>query len=236
MASVNYDRLAPYYVWLERLVFASQLQRCRLHYIDRIVGARRLLLLGDGDGRLLQQVLRRCRDALPNDDVCIDVVDTSSVMNQLSSARLTREARCSVHYHTVDARDFVFEAGHYDAILTAFFLDGFDSDQVATLTSRILAALSPSGLWLDADFNIPPLTAWSSPTKRLSGLVVSVFCHWRARLWVGFLYRAFAVLTGLSVRRLQNIETLLHATGGQLLDRHERCGGLLASRVMVRAS
>jgi hypothetical protein len=47
----GFGRLAWVYEGLERLVYGSLLQRARLAFIDSLAPCKRILILGEGDGR-----------------------------------------------------------------------------------------------------------------------------------------------------------------------------------------
>ncbi len=52
-ANVNCDRIARWYRWIEYAGFGRALERRREAFLDDVSDARRVLALGDGDGRAL---------------------------------------------------------------------------------------------------------------------------------------------------------------------------------------
>ena len=56
---MNCDLIAPHYWWIERLGMGRALERRRRWFLPEIGNARRALVLGDGDGRFLRELLRR---------------------------------------------------------------------------------------------------------------------------------------------------------------------------------
>ena len=46
--TLNFDRLARPYRWLEYATFGRTLERCRFHFLPALTSARRALVLGDG--------------------------------------------------------------------------------------------------------------------------------------------------------------------------------------------
>ena len=54
---MNTDRLASCYRWIEYAAFGRGLERARSAFLGRLAGARRVLVLGEGDGRALKEML-----------------------------------------------------------------------------------------------------------------------------------------------------------------------------------
>jgi hypothetical protein len=99
--------------------------------------------------------------------------------------------------------------------VTHFFLDCLTEDEVHSLADRLRCALSPSGHWLVSEFAIPQ----------------GAFGRWVARPVVWLLYRAFGLLTGLTVRKLPDYASALRAAGFTLLERRSFLRGLLAAEI-----
>ena len=75
---MNCDLIAPHYWWIERLGMGRTLERRRRWFLPEIGNARRALVLGDGDGRFLKELLRR------NSVLSADYVDLSGRMLELA--------------------------------------------------------------------------------------------------------------------------------------------------------
>ncbi|MBW8780897.1 MAG: class I SAM-dependent methyltransferase [Verrucomicrobia bacterium] len=187
----TFDRLARPYRLLEWAAFGSLLERARFKHLDRLRDHRRILLLGDGDGRVLARVCSLAPQAQ------IDSLDVSTAMLAKASARLSPADKCRVHFRHADALKADYPADTYDAVITFFFLDCFTNDQVATLIRRICPSLRTGAIWLFADF-AEPAQGW----VRL-----------RAKAWVGIMYAFFRWQTGLTARQLPNSEELLLQAG-----------------------
>ncbi len=81
---MNCDRIARLYRWIEYAGFGNALERTRAaqwNGSSAFAGARRALVLGDGDGRALTRLL----EAAPR--VRADYVDLSRQMLELARAR-----------------------------------------------------------------------------------------------------------------------------------------------------
>ena len=140
---MNCDRIAPWYRWFEYAGFGRALERRRFAFLDALADARRVLVLGDGDGRFLERLARANRGA------CIDYVDLSGRMLELARGRAGMER---IRYRQADARTVPLGAARYDLIVTHFFLDCFSEEDAAHVIARIVAAAQPDARWLISEF------------------------------------------------------------------------------------
>jgi len=145
---VNCDRIARWYRWLEYAGFGRALERRREAFLPDVANARRVLVLGDGDGRALTALLA----AAPN--ARIDYIDVSARMLQLASQRA---GSVRVAYHQGDALATPLPATEYDLIVTHFFLDCFEEEDQARLVARVARAATPQARWLVSEFRKPGL-------------------------------------------------------------------------------
>ena len=74
----SFDLLAPAYQSLEQLAFGGLLHWCRTAHLARLAACRRALVLGDGDGRFLADLLRA------NPTLEVDSVDISPGISVLA--------------------------------------------------------------------------------------------------------------------------------------------------------
>lgn len=145
---MNCDRIARCYRWLEYAGFGRALEHRREAFLAEIADARRVLVLGDGDGRALAALLTAAPEAR------IDYVDLSARMLELAR---TRGGDLRVTYRQDDARTTPLPAAEYDLIVTHFFLDCFDATEQAHLLDRITGAATPRARWLVSEFRKPGL-------------------------------------------------------------------------------
>ncbi len=216
---MNCDPIARAYRWLEYASFGRALERRREAFLPEIAGARRVLLLGDGDGRFLAAFLRA------NPAAQVDSVDSSARMLALAAARVRRcpgsaaTAEWRVRFHQADANRWQPPAdARYDLIVTHFFLDCFEEHELARLIPSLAAAVAPGARWLVSEFR--------QPDRGLKA--------WRARVWISGLYRIFGLATGLQVRRLPDYRPLLMGQGFHLEQEELSDWGLLASEWWTR--
>ena len=130
--AVNFDRVAPYYRWLERLVFGRALEECRTALLPLVSRCERALCIGDGDGRFTHLLLQ----ARP--EMQVDVVERSRSM-----IRLARR-RSNARFFHANALAFTPD-DRYDLIVTQFVLDTFTSAEVSALVRRVRKA-APGGI------------------------------------------------------------------------------------------
>lgn len=140
---MNCDRIARSYRWLEYAGFGRALEHRREAFLSEVANARRVLVLGDGDGRALAALLAAAPQAR------IDYVDLSARMLQLARGRA---GDLRVAYRQDDARTTPLPAAEYDLIVTHFFLDCFDAADQAHLIARITSAATPQARWLVSEF------------------------------------------------------------------------------------
>jgi SAM-dependent methyltransferase len=192
----SFDLLAAPYQLLERLTFGPLLHRCRTAHLDRVRDRRRALILGDGDGRFLADLLRA------NPDVRADSVDISPGM--LAAARrrvrLIAGATERVRFVCADVRSDSLPDSDYDLVVTNFVLDCFRPAELAAVVSRLASACAPGALWLDGDFRLPA-AGW----ERLA-----------ARAALAGMYAAFRLVTRMPNGRLTDPAPLQRAAGFRL--------------------
>ncbi len=208
----SFDSIARPYRWLEYLTFGPYLERCRFHFLDQLSTRRRALILGDGDGRFTARLLAA------NPQINIDAVDSSASMLHLlteraaqlgpSAAQRLRTIHCEVQVLPP-------ESGHYDLVVTHFFLDCLAGDDLSALVAKIHPQLVPGANWLVSEFAIPP----TQPAAAIARTVIAT------------LYRAFRILTGLKTQRLPDYVRAFRQSGFSITGRKSFLGGLLVAEL-----
>jgi hypothetical protein len=207
----DFNRLARLYRWMEFFSFGPWLALTRRTFLADLAHCRRALVLGDGDGRFTGSLLRA------NSSVHVEAVDASSAMLQ---ALVSRAGPCDdrVRVYLADIRGWQppapIVAPPYDLIVTHFFLDCLNSEEVVSLAAKLRSAVSPGALWIVSEFAVPP--GW--------------FGRFIALPLVSTLYFSFGLLTGLEVRSLPDHAAALRQAGFRLLDHRSRLGGLLIAQ------
>jgi SAM-dependent methyltransferase len=207
--AANFDLIARPYRYLEYLTLGRALERTRLHYLPALAQQKRALILGDGDGRFLAQLLSR------NSHLQADAIDTSATMLHLLRERCEANAT-RLQTHPIDALAFnPSNPEKYDLVVTHFFFDCLTQSDLETLISRIIPHLAPKALWLISDFSIP----LRGPMSLL------------ARVYIRHLYLAFRILTHLRTTRLPDHATPLTQAGLTRIAHHRRLSDLLTTEL-----
>ena len=209
---MNFDRVARIYRLLETIVFGGTLQRARVHWLEVCRNSTSALIIGEGDGRFLCQLLRI------NPSIEVDCVEASGEMLELTRRRvkeLNADALSRITFRHEDVRTCDLPASEYDVIVTHFVLDCFDEYELRGVVARLAAAATPEAIWLLADFQLPE-RGWG---------------RWYARALVPMMYAFFRVAAGLKTNRLVDPTPALRAREFSC-DREERTsGGMLKSQV-----
>jgi SAM-dependent methyltransferase len=201
---MNCDLIAPHYWWIERLGMGGALERRRGWFLPELENSRRALVLGDGDGRFLKELL--CRNSV----VRADYVDLSGRMLEMARNKAGAER---VRYQRADALTVEFPRDEYDLIATHFFFDCFDASDLETLIGRVAGAAKPGARWVVSEFRISTI-----PT----------------RLVVGMLYLFFRITTGLKTRQLADHRPVMESHGFRLISAGHARGGLVVSELWGR--
>ncbi len=196
----GYDFLARHWQGLEHLLHGDLLAKARFACLRELERQRpsRVLLVGDGDGRFLEQLVWR----LPSSR--ITSIDRSPSMVALARARLDETSRQRVTHLIADAAQVVVTPSpsvQFDAVVTHFFFDQFEHDGQRELVPHLASLLTETATWHLADYQLPA-GGWARQ---------------RARAILFLLYRLFGAITDIDARSLQDPTPLLEAAGFRLL-------------------
>ena len=214
---VNCDPIARHYRWLEHAVFGALLERARLYWMGELRQARRVLVLGDGDGRFVAEFAQANRTAR------IDSLELSQGMLEVAEERLRRSGITSANDGRVSLRRADVEKDDppgwgYDLVVSHFFLDCFDERAIAQIVERLAPHLDADARWLVTDFRIP------------QGLVVAAF----SRALVAIMYRFFRFATGLETKRLADFPKVFEEAGFVRCAQARLAGGFVVSEIWRR--
>lgn len=209
---MSFDTLAPYYRAMELVMAGGILQRCRTSFLAEAANSRRALLLGEGPGRFLVELLRT------NSSVEITCVERSPRMIAEARSQLTESELARVKFEQADALSWQPPRTEFDLVVTNFFLDCFRPEELRTLVAKIAASATAEARWLLADFHEPE-RGWR---------------RWRARAVLALMYGFFRAATGLSASRLTPPDAFLEAGGFRLASRRLANFGLAHSDIWLR--
>ena len=212
---MSFDRLAPHYRWMEWVLAGEKLQRCRTAFVRGIPAPRRVLLLGEGNGRCLVELMRAHPGAR------FTCVDGSGRMLERARARVRAKGLAGGRVEFIHADVFRWRAPseQFDLLVTHFFLDCFRADQMKEVVSHLAAAAAPGARWLVADFCEP----------------ASGVSRWRARVILRAMYFFFRRVTRLPASRLTPPDEFLRGGGFVLRERRLSEWGLLHSDLWQRS-
>jgi len=199
---MSFDRVAWIYRGLERVVFGNALQESRIAHLD-VTGDPSVLILGDGDGRFLEALLKKAPGAK------VEVVEASATMIQLARRRVMEGAE--VVFHHLEVAEFI-PCKQYDLVASHFFLDCFEPREIEQIAAMVTTCLGDGACWLISDFQLPR---------------TGVLRRTRARLLLWVMYRFFRVTTGIEARDLIDPEPILRSVGLRLVERLESNAGFL---------
>ena len=202
---MNFDRLAPHYPWMEKLFAGGLMQRCRTSFLSRTTNCRHALLVGEGTGRFLVELLRA------NPQILITCVEHCEGMIKQARQRLARERldESRVRFQQMDVLQWTPPKGQFDLVVTHFFLDCFRAEQLQQLIPLLAESATDQAIWLLADFRVPE-RGWR---------------RWRACALLASLYLFFKIMTSLSASWLTPPDDFLAAAGFQLVERRLADGG-----------
>jgi len=202
------DPIARWYRWLEYIGFGRALERRRNAFLNDVSDARRVLLLGEGDGRFLARLVPAI---FRRPGAAIDYLDLRNRMREIARTRAGQQ----VHYVQGNALTIPLRDAEYDLIVTHFFLDCFNQSNAEALVSKIAAASKPDARWLISEFR--DRNRWT-------------------HLTIAALYLFFRITTGLETRRLIDHHPLLRQNGFMLEKSESARAGLLVSELWQKTS
>lgn len=212
---MSFDAVAPWYRALETIAFGNALQRCRVACLGEVQSPRRALIVGEGDGRFLCELMRM------HPDLEVDSVDASEQMLSLAQKRVERELPERVDRVRFLKRDITSWAppeNHYDLVVTHFVLDCFPAAELAGVINNVSRSTKSRAAWLLADFRLPD--------RR--------FARLRARLWLAAMYPFFRLTARIQASELIDPTPLMQAEGFALSRQHLFRRGMLKSEVWRR--
>lgn len=213
---MSFDTLAPHYPWMEPVLAGEKLQRCRTAFLEEIPVPKNIILLGEGHGRCLAE--------------CVRLFPRAKILCVDSSQKMLEQSRRQLERQTADFRNVEFMRadvlegknnwtnGPHDLVVTNFFLDCFQPEQIESIILKISSAVTDDANWLLADFQMA-----DRGFKKLRSKMI---------LWV--MYRFFRVATRLPAREWTSPDMFMERAGFELRRRVEREWALLHADWWVR--
>lgn len=182
----NFDRVAGVYDTLAHFVFRKDMRRAQFAFLDEIPTNANILVVGGGTGWLLAELLLR------NPNCTVQYVDASSKMIELAE-KTTSGLNDRVTFVHGTEND-ILPGSLFDAIITHFYLDLFDQDDLRRVVGCIKKSCRSGTLWLACDF---------VNNRKMHSVMLA------------FMYAFFRIYTNLKTRRLPDWNTAIQSAGFQ---------------------
>jgi ubiquinone/menaquinone biosynthesis C-methylase UbiE len=210
MSKATFDLVASFYPLLEQIVFGSKLSRARRIFISRVTEGSKILLIGEGNGRFLFEVVKQTTSA------SITVVDSSARMLAAASGRIaTVDCSSRIEFVHADILEWRSATGCYDRIVTHFVLDLFAPDRIRRLIEKISQLAMEDCLWINVDF--------TSGTQSLP----QKFLMWAQ-------YRFFRIFTGIEASRLSEAGPWIRNANWKIMETRLLDSGLISASLLSR--
>jgi tRNA (cmo5U34)-methyltransferase len=209
MGKATFDLIASFYPLMEQTVFGSTLSRARRFFIPRVTEGSKILLIGEGNGRFLFEVLKHSSSA------SVTVVDSSARMLAAAARRIATVDGSRIELIHADILEWRSSAASYDRIVTHFFLDLFVPYRICRIVEKISRFAMEDTLWINVDFN--------SENQRL-----------RQKLLMWAQYRFFRISTGIEASRLFDSRPCIRNAGWEILERRSLDSGWISADLMSR--
>jgi ubiquinone/menaquinone biosynthesis C-methylase UbiE len=208
---VSFDRIAGHYRWLEAVTFGHTLQNARTRWIETIAPPKHILVLGEGDGRFLCELLR------VHSSANVDCVDASTRMLELARERLRKFLPHALDRVTFLHRDITkwSPSGSYDLLVANFVLDCFGHDEVNLIIRKVAQAAVPDAYLFLSDFCVSR----------------KYFSRLHAKIWLAVMYWFFRTTASIRAKRLVDPTRELEANGFACLSRSRWRFGLVKSEL-----
>lgn len=180
----NFDRLAPIYDRLVRLVFGKSMMRAQTRFLSEIDPHSEVLILGGGTGWLLAELVS------VKPDCKVTYIDASEKMIDLAREKIRGYSRDVSFIHGTERS--IPAAYIYDVVITHFYLDLFEPRSCREVCDLIRNHCHPGSLWLACDF---------------------VNQAWWHSVMLKVMYIFFGMATGLRTRRLPDWRTDIRDSG-----------------------
>jgi ubiquinone/menaquinone biosynthesis C-methylase UbiE len=197
----GFDRVAPIYDGLARLFPGDALRAAAEVFLSRLRPGAVVLVVGGGAGRILPALLRTA-------PARVVWVDASDGMTARARRRANGDARVAFR---VGGLETIGREERFDAVVTPFFLDLFESAGLASVVGRLAATLGPDGEWIHADF-----------------------AHDRFRPLSSLLYALFRVGCGVEARQVADWDEVFAGEGFVAVERHAALDGWLCAMRLCR--
>lgn len=188
----NYDKAAPFYDFLSRIIFGKSLIRAQQALIPSVKYGSKILIVGGGTGFILEELARIYPAGLS-----ITYVEISAKM--LILARKRNWNKNEVLFVHTGIEDYA-ASDQFDVIITAFLFDNFKEKRAERVFKILDSLLVPGGKWLFTDFKIEGKNN-----------------NFWQKILLGTMYKFFRLLCNIEATQLPDMASLFQPAGYKTL-------------------
>ena len=135
----DFNRIAPFYDVLKKVVFGNQIETASLHFLDEFRRKSNILIVGGGSGELLK-----------NMDSNHQILFLELSDGMIHKAQKV-QTKANVKFVVADLLTWKTSM-KFDLVLTPFFLDCFNEGQLNMIVPKLKGFLKKDGYWVHTDF------------------------------------------------------------------------------------
>ena len=209
----GFDRVAPFYDKLARLVYGSSLQEAQLYLLPFIPPQSRVLVIGGGSGWLLEQLILTGKQL---DILYLEAAPGMLALAKTKYSQLKACPGCRVTFR-LGTEATLLPHEQFDVIITPFILDLFPLQRLHQLMQRLSDALVANGVWLFADF-------W--PVRKPT--------PWWQKALVWGMYTFFGIVSGVEAKKLPEYKVQFDKIGMHEIASQSFYSGFVQGKVFRR--
>ena len=191
----NYDKIAPIYDMLSKLVFNRSQLLGQIEQLKNLSDNQHILICGGGSGKILDEISIR----MPR-GIQILYLDSSQKMIEIAETR-NRESNI-IEFVCQDILDFETDKS-FDIIITSFFFDNFPENKAICVFTKLDNLLVNNGLWFQNDFTL-------SSNKGI----------WWKSIMLKIMYLFFNLTSNLGNYKLVEMESVFDAHSYVLIEKN----------------
>ncbi len=142
---LNFNRIAPYYDTLAKVVFGRTLNRAKSCFLHRLPNMGTAAWIGGGSGEVLGKA------AELKHQLTIDFIEMSDRFIAMARRKIPAGQSNRINFIHGDV-DQMAPDKKYAAVITFFVIDSYPQKEAGELCRKIFSHLQPGGVWLFADF------------------------------------------------------------------------------------
>ncbi|KQM78807.1 hypothetical protein ASE74_12650 [Pedobacter sp. Leaf216] len=205
----NYDKIAPHYDTLSRLVFFKSQVNAQIDQLQYLPEKSNVLIVGGGTGWILEEIGKVYASGLK-----IVYIEISAKMIARSKKRDYRNNE--VEFINLGIEEFENEF-LYDVILTPFLFDNFVEQRAIQVFEKLNIYLKKDGLWFLVDFSL----------NKTNG-------NWWKWLILKSMYSFFKLLGIVEANKLINMEPFFLKAQYQIMAERLYYGGFIKATIFIK--